>query len=193
MIKIKSHNSGFTLIEILVVATIIMMLASITIYSSLSQTSKLSRDARRKADIENLRSALELYRSNNGYYPSGAYSDLTTALVNGSPQYIKVVPIDPQDGRVINGATYGYTYTPSAGCNNTTIYCSTYTLKGNLETTSDTYYSDPLGSIQATPTPIPVPCAESCLSSTTCTASGGTQVTGACSVGEICCYIPAAP
>ena len=60
--------NGFTLIEILVVATIISLLAAAASVAY-SQLSKQSRDARRKTDLEQVRAALEMYRSNNDDYP----------------------------------------------------------------------------------------------------------------------------
>jgi len=58
---------GFTLIEVLVTATIIAVLTAAAAVSY-SSVNKRSRDARRKSDIEQLRAALEQSRSDNGYY-----------------------------------------------------------------------------------------------------------------------------
>lgn len=120
-------NLGYTLIEILVVATIIGLLMAIG-SSGYSQFTKQSRDARRKADLENIRAALEMYRSNNSYYPS-----TTSAL---SPDYIGTLPTDP-----LSGQSYLYGYLPSpGGC---TTACTDYTLGTYLEitTTTCTYVS----------------------------------------------------
>lgn len=81
------NKNGFTLIEVLVVATIISLLASIG-FVSYTTFSKQSRDARRKTDLENVRSALELYRSDNDYYPQN--------LLTIAPTYILTTPADPQ-------------------------------------------------------------------------------------------------
>lgn len=117
----KTNIKGFTLVEVLVVATIISLLATIG-FVSFSSFSRQSRDARRKADLENVRGALELYRSDSDYYPQN--------LLTIAPTYIKVTPADPQSpDRVYqynptgNPATSfslcagleGYT-TPKAGC-----------------------------------------------------------------------------
>lgn len=138
---------GFTLIEILVVVTIIAMLVVIALYGSLAQASHLARDARRKADIENTRAVLESYRSTNGGYP-----DLLIRLTSATPPYLKTVATDP----VTN---ISYTYLPT-GCVvvGTLTLCTTYTIAANLETVqSGQYVSDPLGSIVTTPVPTAAP------------------------------------
>lgn len=63
-----SNIKSFTLIEILVVATIIALLASggAVVYTQLNRA---SRDAKRKADLEQIRLALELFRDEMGRYP----------------------------------------------------------------------------------------------------------------------------
>jgi len=125
-------KKSFTLIEILVVATIIALLASggAVVYTQLNRA---SRDAKRKADLEQIRAALEMYRSNNGIYPVNL-SILTTP----APQqpYLNPIPTDPKS------PTYTYYYTPlPTGCNNSSIYCNDYILAAHLETASITCQS----------------------------------------------------
>lgn len=126
------RRAAFTLIEILVVATIIGLLAA-GAFVSYSQFNKQSRDAKRKADLELVRQALEQYRSDNGYYPnaSGAFSTLTTALAT-SPVYISSLPTDPLSGQ---NYTYQYAKLP-AGCDNSATLCSDYTVYTLLEGSS---------------------------------------------------------
>ena len=73
-LKIKSIL-GFTMIELLVAATILSILAAIGLVSFNSANVR-ARDGKRKADLEQARSALELYRSDVGYYPK-SYSAQT--------------------------------------------------------------------------------------------------------------------
>lgn len=111
----KIRPSGFTLIEILVVITIIALLASMAIvsYNSLN---KNSRDARRRGDIEQLRVAIEQYRSNNNAYPtpagtyglsfgSGSLTDDSTTT------YMSQLPQDPKSPQTYyyTGSTSDYT------------------------------------------------------------------------------------
>jgi len=93
----------FTLIEILVVTTIIVLLTSAAAVSY-SQFSKSSRDARRKIDLEQVRAALEMYRSNNNTYPVGNWSNLSVLTTT----YIQSLPTDPKS------TSYKYYYSGTA-------------------------------------------------------------------------------
>ena len=91
----KNKESGFTLIELLVVIAIIGLLASI-ILASLNSARKKGRDARRSADLSQIRNALELYASdNNGNYPAYSSTLLTTDLAGLVPTYMSTLPKDP--------------------------------------------------------------------------------------------------
>ncbi len=112
-------KKGYTLIEILVVATIIGLLAA-GAAASFTSLNKSARDARRKGDLEQVRSALEQYRSANSTYPttltlSCAVASLTDASGN---IYLSKIPTDPRC------VTYTYYLTASA---------SDYTLGAYLE------------------------------------------------------------
>ncbi len=115
-----TNQKAFTLIEILVVATIIGLLlaGAVASYTTLNRS---SRDARRKADAEQIRSALEMYRSNNNYYPNSLIIMLTPTV------YIQSLPVDPQP------TPYSYVYTPlPSGCT-ATATCNDYTLGSYIE------------------------------------------------------------
>jgi type II secretion system protein G len=104
MIKIKK---GFTLIELLIVMVIIALLAALSLFS-LQGARESSRDAKRKSDVEAIRSALELYNADCNQYPASlpsAGSPLTATCPN-SATYIEEIPSDPVPGR-------NYSYNPS--------------------------------------------------------------------------------
>ncbi|MBI3638524.1 type II secretion system protein [Candidatus Wolfebacteria bacterium] len=65
--KIKT-NSGFTLIEILIVVAIIATLASVVLVG-LGSFRGRGRDTRRISDLRQIQSALELYYAKNQTYP----------------------------------------------------------------------------------------------------------------------------
>lgn len=97
---------GFTLIELLVVIAILGILIAI-VSSSFLTAQKQSRDSKRKTDLEQIRQALETYRSVNNQYPDTA--NWESALTGGG--YINTIPVDPGNGG------YDYQYVSSTEYN----------------------------------------------------------------------------
>jgi len=64
------HKRGFTIIELLVVISIIGLLSSMVLVS-LDNARIKARDAKRQSDLSNISRALELYYSNHDSYPIG--------------------------------------------------------------------------------------------------------------------------
>jgi len=132
--KIKqTSQSGFTLIEILVVMVIIGILATIGLGSFQSSQVK-SRDATRKSDLKQIGSALETYYNDVGQYPTG-----TGGLINGcsggsscawgdsftdsnGTNYMIEIPTDPRDN-------FSYYYSSADG--------SSYQIYARLENALD--------------------------------------------------------
>ena len=85
--KFSKNRNGFTFVELLVVTTIIILLSSIAVVSYQSANKK-SRDNKRKSDLEQIRTALEMYRSDQGGYP--------TALSILTPNFLQQIPTDPK-------------------------------------------------------------------------------------------------
>ncbi len=111
----RNNKKGFTLIELLVVIAIIGILSSVVL-ASLNSARQKSRDARRVADIKQLQLALELYYDgNSSVYP--------TALSSLAPNYIAVIPNDP------NGGAYQYSALGSGAS------CTSYHIGATLEQT----------------------------------------------------------
>lgn len=130
--KQQIHAYGFTLVELLVTATIISLLAAVSI-ASYSAISKNSRDAKRKADLEQVRTALEIFRSQNNYYPS-ATGDMSNLLGAGlTTDYINPIPEDPLINQA--GFTKKYQYNASS-C--TAGKCYAYCISMNLESSNPT-------------------------------------------------------
>jgi general secretion pathway protein G len=120
----KINKSGFTLIELLVVSTILAVLMTVGVVSYRSTTLK-SRDTKRTSDLEQIRTALEMYRADKGSYPVSASAENPTDLSNPltTDGYMQNIPEDPV-------STYSYRYTcPDSGDS----YCYSYTLSAYLE------------------------------------------------------------
>lgn len=111
------NKKGFTLIEILVAVAIMGILAGLTLTASMSSR-KVARDGKRKADLEQIRSALEIYRSDVKAYPA--------SLGNLVSVYMDKVPDDPLSG------TYTYSYKQNSS--------NSYTLCSYLETDQSTTF-----------------------------------------------------
>src|SRR3989338_8715173 len=92
---------GFSLIEILVVVSIIA-LGSAILLVSLQQARQHGRNSRRVQDLSQIALAMELYMQDHGDMPPGADG---TEYTNGDPywipglvpKYISAVPSDPVD------------------------------------------------------------------------------------------------
>jgi len=123
-----------TLVELLIVIGVIgVLVGSLVILINPAAQLRKTRDATRKSDLSQIRSALELYRSDIGNYPpeaditTGGVLNCSTAFTGGSPAntYMQRVPCDP-----LNAVPYKYYY------DSPTV--ATYSLIACLEDTKDT-------------------------------------------------------
>lgn len=142
---IRKSTSGFTMIEIMIVMTIIGMIVAMG-GAAYSNAVRQGRDARRKVDLDQIRSALELYRSNdvNGTYPVDSFATFTDPTYRANnPPYLEQakissylqVPVDP-------GTKKPYFYrayvSGTSDCWDASKYCRDYTIATYLETSKAT-------------------------------------------------------
>lgn len=142
-------RKGFSLVELLVVIGLLGVIAAVSLALLNPDTYlKKSRDSRRKADLQQIRAALELYRSDYGHYPrnggwvNSTQGDSWIRDIDTSrpltPNYIKTVPKDPKNTGgwpMSGGYTYAYFSATSSMCGTTAG--NTYILTSKLENTSD--------------------------------------------------------
>jgi len=93
--------------ELLITVAIIGVLSAISLFA-IADSRKSARDARRKADLESIRSALELYRADCGVYAASPLPDVGNPLVSvttlpptcptAGVRYLEKVPGDPATG-----------------------------------------------------------------------------------------------
>ena len=83
----RRSQAGFTLLELLVVMTIIGILAAIAV-PALRDSPRRAMEASLRADLFTFRSVLDQYKGDKGNYPP----DLETLVKDG---YIRRIPLDP--------------------------------------------------------------------------------------------------
>jgi general secretion pathway protein G len=84
--QISKNQRGFTLIEILVVVTILGILAAIVVPRILERPEQ-ARRTKATVDIKGLEEALGLFKLDNGFYPS-------------TEQGLQALVVKPQTGRI---------------------------------------------------------------------------------------------
>lgn len=131
------NNKGFTLIELLIVIAIIAILTALLLANFIGVRQR-ARDAQRKSDLKQMQTALELYRADNGTYPTYIINNMPYSLSSGQllpyidssnhlniiPKYMSMIPVDPLYGATCKGYIHR---TDSNG----------YTIFANLENTND--------------------------------------------------------
>jgi prepilin-type N-terminal cleavage/methylation domain-containing protein len=148
---LRRKQKGFTLIELLVVVAIIGLLASV-IALSFTNSRRKARDAKRLADVDQIRTGLDLYYSHGEGYPTNTTWNAaeTSGSLNCEGTFIMRIPAD-----LIITTPYVYTEggVTSTGCGGSvnTSYMFQFTTEGpSAVGEPGTYYLSPAG-ITTTP------------------------------------------
>ena len=147
----KRPANGFTFIELMLVISILGVLLTLMSGNFLSSLKK-GRDAKRKADLEQVQRAIEIYYDDNRTYPAKTSIDFNGGqLCHPSGCNTKVYMQKlPNDARVNSGYTYRY-------CTDATQ--SKYQLYAYLENSNDPKII----------TPVPLSdCTSNCSNATNC-------------------------
>ena len=89
----KQNKNGFTLVELLVVITIIGILATL-IYASLTRTKQKGQDASRKSNLRQIALAMEMAYDHNQAYPTS--ENIPASISANGTNYLSDMPEDPQ-------------------------------------------------------------------------------------------------
>jgi prepilin-type N-terminal cleavage/methylation domain-containing protein len=129
--EILKRVRAFTLIELLIVITIIGILA-VALVPRITGGPAKARDASRKADLQQIATALEFYADDN----SGSYLAGNQCISDAAElgDYLTTVPSDPT-GAVAPGCAGGYGYRAVSGG-----YLLFATLEGNATATGEGIY-----------------------------------------------------
>ncbi len=93
----NKNKKGFTLVELMIVITVIAILATIGVMS-FTRVQKQARDTKRKGDLRALYTALQAYYTENQFSYPATLGTLT-------PTYMPSAPTDP-----ISAQSYAYNY-----------------------------------------------------------------------------------
>ncbi len=133
-------QAGFTLIEMLVVISLIGILAALALVS-FGASQKQARDTTRKSDMRQYQTALEMYGNlTGGLFPSRTSAVSSYSILCGDLN----VRLEPditcsEDPKVQSDATY-YTYKYISNGTSGTASATTYVLWSKIENSSTTSY-----------------------------------------------------
>lgn len=156
MLKSKTAQKGFTIVELLIVIVVIGILAALVL-NTFSGVQKRARDTQRQTNVNALATQLEAYYANNGGYPSATDVANNTWITNNLKGFDLKAATAPGmtgnsyvSGTAANKDQFGYTplpascVSPTSAANppvaNSGTFCSSFTLS---------WYSEDKGAAQS--------------------------------------------
>ena len=138
--KTKTQTqSGFTIVELLIVIVVIGILAALVITTYTGIQAK-GRNANRQSDLNSLQTHLEAYFAQNGHYPSLTDMNNSAWVVSNLKGLDTAALQDPEgSNQTLAGSpaakVYAYEVANSGGtsCESDDTTCATYTLTATLE------------------------------------------------------------
>ncbi|HSX43838.1 MAG TPA: type II secretion system protein [Candidatus Saccharimonadales bacterium] len=138
MISLKSKQSGFTIVELLIVIVVIGILAALVI-TTFTGIQQKARNTERQTDIKAIHGQVEAYYAQNGKYPTtGNLQDGAWITANMKGLDAEALH-DPKGaaGNDVSGTAganvYGYAVTPANCDNGSNGDCTGYTLTATYE------------------------------------------------------------
>lgn len=115
MILIKKKNSGFTLVELLIVVAIITIIAGFIVTAVFNARSE-SRDQSRQTDLQQFKLGIKLYKETYGEYPDypdGAILGVGGTIDNDLEPFVEVKSDPLSEG---DSGDYNYWYFSDFTC-----------------------------------------------------------------------------
>jgi prepilin-type N-terminal cleavage/methylation domain-containing protein len=146
MISLKHKQSGFTIIELLIVIIVIGILALLVI-TTFAGVQQRARNTERETDIKAVHGQIESYYSTNSRYPTLANLQDNTwvqANLKGLDVGALVAPRQTAANTIVGtgGSVDNYVYAPTpSGCDNTATDCTGYQLSAAREGSGATAFT----------------------------------------------------
>ena len=139
MYSLRKEQSGFTIVELLIVIVVIGILAALVI-TTFSGIQQRARNTERQTDVNAIAGQVEAFYATTGAYPT--LTDVNSSTWRASNNFkidLKALadPTNPGSESLVAAPAsgrYSYEFGPS-GCvsSGTGTFCSTYTLTATLE------------------------------------------------------------
>ncbi len=116
MINRFKNKKGFTLIELMIVITVIAILSAIALFA-FTRVQRQARDAKRKAELKTIQTAIIAFNADNGVYPTTAQGLACLAGSGAAPcnvKYLNSVPVAPAGSSGPAPLIYSYVSTSTS-------------------------------------------------------------------------------